>query len=238
MGWATLNGTILDDGGVGCEARFQYGTTLAMGSFTPWYGDSLLVTGDTFAQPILGLSGGTIYFFRAEVRNSIGVGTPGALATFQTSLFGGGIFIPPPGGWPPVIIPPPPGGGGGGGGGGSILTPVVDILTPTLVTASIATLNGVLTFQGDLQGDVRFQWGASASYGMTTPWQSGFGTGTSFSALITGLGQGGAYHCRAEFKNSHGPPVVSGDLTFSTLSETGGMVLVGDDILVIIGGEQ
>ncbi|MDP2729132.1 MAG: hypothetical protein Q8O55_01460 [Dehalococcoidales bacterium] len=205
MAQARLNATITDDGGLSCEGRFQYGLTPAMGLFTPWQGGTL-VTGDSFSHVLTGLLGGTIYFFQAEVRNAVGTGTSGAILSFMTSL-----------------------------SLGSILNPIVDILAPTLVTEHQATLNGMVTFQGDRLGQVRFQWGASASYGMTTAWQSGFGTGNSFSAAISGLSPGQAYHCRAEFQNSHGPPVVSGDLTFSTLSEVGGMVLVGDDILTILG---
>ena len=203
MAQARLNGTIIDDGGAGCEARFQYGMTIAMGLFTPWQGSSLLVTGDTFSSVLTGLRGNTIYFFQAEVRNAVGVGTSGAMLSFMTI---------------------------------KAIGPIVEIQVPTGVTASAATLHGAVTNEGDRPGQVRFQYGASASYGMVTAWQDGFGTGNSFNATIQGLSPGSAYHCRAEFQNGRGPSVVSGDLTFSTLSETGGMVLVGDDILAILGG--
>jgi len=176
-----------------------------MGSFTPWQGGAL-VTGDSFSQLLTGLTGGTNYYFRAEARNAIGVGTPGAMLSFMTSLA-----------W------------------GSILNPIVDILAPSGLTEYAATLNGLVTSQGDRPGQVRFQYGASPSYGMVTAWQSGFGTGASFSADIRGLSPGGAYHCRAEFQNSNGPSVFSGDLTFSTLSEVGGMVLADDSLLILLG---
>jgi len=202
MAQATLNGTILDDGGLPCEGRFQYGSTVALGSFTPWQGGALR-TGDTFSALVTGLMGGTLYFFRAEARNAMGVGTYGAVLSFLTLL---------------------------------ALTPTVDILPTTYETECAATLNGVVTFQGDLAGQARFHYGASPSYGMVTAWQGGLGTGSLFSAGIQGLSPGCAYHCRAEFQNSHGPPVFSGDLTFSTLSQVGGMVLADDSLLVLLGG--
>jgi len=208
MAQARLNGTIGDDGGLPCEGRFQYGSTVALGSFTPWQGGAL-VTGDTFSALVTGLLGGTIYFFRAEARNAVGVGTPGAILSFMTSL-----------------------------AGGSILNPTVDILPATNITECAATLNGVVTFQGDLAGQARFHYGASPSYGMVTAWQGGLGTGSLFSVDIQGLSPGCAYHCRAEFQNSHGPPVFSGDLAFSTLSQVGGMVLADDSLLVLLGGSK
>lgn len=207
MAQATLNGQIIDDGGLPCEGRFQYGTTTAMGTFTPWQGGAL-VTGSTFSALLTGLLGGTTYYFRAEVRNGVGVGTPGAILPFMTSLL-----------W------------------GSILNPTVDILACSNITECTATLNGMVTFQGDTPGQARFHYGAGPSYGMVTAWQGGLGTGALFSADIQRLSPGCAYHCRAEFQNSHGPPVFSGDITFSTLSDVGGMVLAGDDILNILGGE-
>jgi len=206
MAQATLNGTILDDGGLPCEGRFQYGSTVVMGLFTPWQGGAF-VTGDTFSALVTGIMGGTLYYFRAEVRNAAGVGTAGAILLFMTSLHGG-----------------------------SILNPIVDIFTATSIIEDAAVLNGIVTFQGDRVGEARFHYGASPSYGMVTAWQGGLGTGSLFSAGIQGLSPGCVYHCRAEFRNSHGPPVFSGDLTFSTLSQVGGMVLADDSLLVLLGG--
>jgi len=68
---ATLNGTVLDDGGEDCEYRFRYGTS--SGSYvisTSWTGAAS--TGDTFSAPVTGLSRGTTYFYVAELRNSEG----------------------------------------------------------------------------------------------------------------------------------------------------------------------
>lgn len=89
MAQAILNGTIVDDGGLPCEGRFQYGQTLALGTFTPWQGGALR-TGDSFQQLITGLFGNTIYYFRAEARNAAGAGTPGSILSFiTTSAIGG-----------------------------------------------------------------------------------------------------------------------------------------------------
>ena len=84
MAEATLNGTIVNDGGFPCEGRFQYGTTLALGTFTPWQGGALR-TGDTFSQHIMGLAGRTVYYFRAEARNALGSATPGSILSFITT---------------------------------------------------------------------------------------------------------------------------------------------------------
>ncbi len=70
MAQATLNGTLLDDGGLPCDVRFEYGETIAYGIYTAWqFG---LVTGDTFQQVIYGLRYGTEYFYRALARNPAG----------------------------------------------------------------------------------------------------------------------------------------------------------------------
>lgn len=83
MTQATLNGTLLDDGGFPCDVRFEYGETIAYGTYTQWqFG---LVTGDTFQQVIYGLRYGTEYFYRALARNLAGV----AVATGLT------LIIPP-----------------------------------------------------------------------------------------------------------------------------------------------
>jgi len=198
MAQATLNGTILDDGGLPCEARFQYGTTPGMGTFTAWLGGALR-TGDTFSRTVTGLLGNTNYYFRAEVRNGLGTGTAGGILSFITT--------------------------------GSIVASVA-ILPPTEVTEHQATLQGLVEQQGDRAGSVRFHYGTTRGYGNLTGYQGGFGTGDSFSATILGLRPETAYHCQAEFQS--GTPVFSGDLTFSTLAELGGVTLVDDELLRLL----
>ena len=82
-GTALLNGTVLNDGGLACEYRFQYGRTPALGSNTSWSGGSQ-VTGDDFQQKITGLAANTIYYFRAQVRNSLATGSGDTLSFITT----------------------------------------------------------------------------------------------------------------------------------------------------------
>lgn len=81
MGKATLNATVLNDGGLDCEGRFQYGVTPAFGTNTAW--QNTLRTGDSFSAIITGLPAGTTIYFRAQVRNALGT-TSGATLTFNT----------------------------------------------------------------------------------------------------------------------------------------------------------
>jgi hypothetical protein len=83
MAEAILNGVIIDDGGLSCEIRFQYGFTPALGTFTAWKG--WYNTGDTFQQLITGLPGTTTVYFRAEARNTAGPGIVGATLAFTTT---------------------------------------------------------------------------------------------------------------------------------------------------------
>lgn len=71
MAQATLNGQIIDDGGLTCDARFEWGTTKAYGLITPWQGG--FTTGSTFSATIYNLGEGVLYHFRAVARNSIGI---------------------------------------------------------------------------------------------------------------------------------------------------------------------
>ena len=84
MAQVTLNGTLVDDGGLPCDCRFEYGETLAYGAFTEWqYG---LVTGDNFQQVVYGLRSGTLYYYRAIARNPAGVAVAAGLS-FSTPFF-------------------------------------------------------------------------------------------------------------------------------------------------------
>lgn len=70
MAQATLNGQLVDDGGLTCDVRFEWGTTRDYGFETPWQGG--FTTGMTFSATIYGLAEGVLYHFRAIAKNSLG----------------------------------------------------------------------------------------------------------------------------------------------------------------------
>jgi len=78
---ATLNGYLNDDGGEACQYRFEWGLTSSYGNATPWTGSK--TSGQSFSQSISGLSPCTTYHFRAQCKNSVGVGSGGD-RTFTT----------------------------------------------------------------------------------------------------------------------------------------------------------
>ncbi len=86
MAQVTLNGTLVDDGGAPCDCRFEFGETLAYGTFTEWLPG--LLTGANFQQVLYGIRYGTIYYYRAIARNPLGVAVA-AGASFTTP------FLPP-----------------------------------------------------------------------------------------------------------------------------------------------
>jgi hypothetical protein len=69
---ATLNGMLDNGGGEACEYRFEYDTDSGepYSLSTSWTGS--ITTGQSFSTGITGLSKGTKYYFRAQVRNSAG----------------------------------------------------------------------------------------------------------------------------------------------------------------------
>ena len=81
MATAVLNGTLIDDGGLVCEVRFEYGLTIAYGSNTPWQGG--FSTGMTFQALVHNLPGGMAIYCRAVARNAMGT-TYGAGRVFTT----------------------------------------------------------------------------------------------------------------------------------------------------------
>ena len=68
MSQATLNGQLVQDGGLTCEVHFEWGTSTAYGFETPWQGG--ITAGMTFNATIYGLAEGVLYHFRAVARNS------------------------------------------------------------------------------------------------------------------------------------------------------------------------
>ncbi len=77
---AVLHGALSNDRGEACEYRFEYdadsGAPYAQS--TEWTG--AIVTGDPFEEALSGLEPGTEFFFRAQARNSAGVGSGGEMS--------------------------------------------------------------------------------------------------------------------------------------------------------------
>jgi len=83
---ATLRGTLTSDGGVACEVRFQWGTTVGYGTDSGWQPG--YTTGMNFDTFITDLTVGETYHFRAQAKNAGGT-TDGADKQFTTK------FTPP-----------------------------------------------------------------------------------------------------------------------------------------------
>lgn len=86
-----LHGLVLNDGGQPVETRFQYGTSQAYSTNTPWA--SGMMTGDEFSKFLANLESNTTYNFRAQVKNTAGIGS-GSNMTFETGLPGVGWVSP------------------------------------------------------------------------------------------------------------------------------------------------
>ena len=71
---ATLHGTVDSSGGENCQYRFVYGTSPGEYTYTTeWTGS--VTAGQDFSVDISDLSQGTLYYFAAQVKNSVGIGT-------------------------------------------------------------------------------------------------------------------------------------------------------------------
>ena len=79
---ATLNGTLIEDGGEVCQCGFEWGLDTTYGYFTPTQGKTM---GQTFSQVIGGLVPNTTYHFRTIATNSVGT-IYGTDRTFSTVL--------------------------------------------------------------------------------------------------------------------------------------------------------
>ncbi len=66
---ATLNGYLIDDGGLVCTVSFEWGSDTTYGNVTP---EQVAVTGATFSAVINGLSPDCLYHFRAKAVNANG----------------------------------------------------------------------------------------------------------------------------------------------------------------------
>jgi titin len=71
---ATFHGSVISDGGEACQYRFQYG--ISPGDYTmntDWTG--AVHTGNSFSADISGLTPGTVYYYRAQLKDSVGTGS-------------------------------------------------------------------------------------------------------------------------------------------------------------------
>jgi hypothetical protein len=71
MAQAILNGQLVDDAGLVCEVKFDWGTSRDYGFETPWQGG--FTTGMLFNYTIYNLAEGMPYHFRAVARNRNGI---------------------------------------------------------------------------------------------------------------------------------------------------------------------
>jgi len=70
---ATVNGTLTDDGGEACEYRFEYDDDAPGVPYdyaTTWTGS--ITSGQQFSASLSSLDEGTVYYYRAQVRNNAG----------------------------------------------------------------------------------------------------------------------------------------------------------------------
>lgn len=67
-----------------------------------------------------------------------------------------------------------------------------------------ADLKGTVLTDGGTECYVRFQWGATDSYGNNTTWVQGYTAGQVFTSLVTGLAYDTEYHYRAQAMNEGG----------------------------------
>ena len=93
-----LNGAIINDGGGGCETKFEYGGTSDYGNDTDWVSGA--VTGSTFNELLPSLAPNTSIHFRALARNGFGIdiGQDMVFTTRQhganSSLITGDLILP------------------------------------------------------------------------------------------------------------------------------------------------
>ena len=95
---AVLEGQIIDDGGLVCTAKFEYGTTTSYElGFVPVVPSGTTYSiGMTCGAFLGGLTTGQTYHYRIDVANSVGT-TQGADVTFTPAATGAGWWVDPTG---------------------------------------------------------------------------------------------------------------------------------------------
>jgi hypothetical protein len=71
MAQATMNGQLVDDGGLVCDVRFEWGSSTNYEFATPWVGGYTF--GMTFSYTLYNLAEGVPYHYRAVAKNRNGV---------------------------------------------------------------------------------------------------------------------------------------------------------------------
>jgi hypothetical protein len=95
---ATLNGVVVRDGGLCCEYRFAYWPDGGKPVYTSWTGS--VKQGFPLTAAVKGLTPGTLYYFRVEIRNAEGNYTHNKLSFVTTariaisSTDGGNVVVP------------------------------------------------------------------------------------------------------------------------------------------------
>jgi len=95
--------------------------------------------------------------------------------------------------------------------------------TPPLITAvsatAVGTAGATVTWTTDQPSDTQVDFGVTASYGLSTPLNTGLVT--SHGQAVTGLGPGVIYHFRVHSRNASGDIATSADYTFRTMDVPG-----------------
>jgi hypothetical protein len=87
----------------------------------------------------------------------------------------------------------------------------------TNILSNSGTLNGTLLYDAGLVCEVRFEYGKTISYGMTTNWQPNKVTGDTFSATLIEIGTNVIIHYRAVARSPYGVSYGK-DIVFTTLN--------------------
>lgn len=101
----------------------------------------------------------------------------------------------------------------------NVTTPTPDTTAPTLsnITAGSITQTGTnVTWTTNEASDTQVEYGLTASYGSSTPFDASLVT--SHSATINGLTSNTTYHYRVKSKDASGNLATSGDNVFTTLA--------------------